>query len=142
MLETVQSLSQGFCGSLALEVFLAHCLKYDGCAWQEDVYRPQRSCIEIGRSHANHLAMVWIMGQEGPRELILGQPAISIVIIPLKHQLALVVGSADANQAETNLQFTGGDVPLPVHVEDAEGVDQVEVHFLGEAYFGAFEFYF
>mmetsp|Transcript_15028 Transcript_15028/g.18995 ORF Transcript_15028/g.18995 Transcript_15028/m.18995 type:complete len:542 (-) Transcript_15028:51-1676(-) len=123
----LESLADGLGGDLTTEVLSPHGAELQLSVWHEAVVAAVQRVAVVRATALAHRGVVSIEGEHGVAELAHVETAVTSGIVAGDEKVELLAGGEHADGGETLAQVSHRDATEVVHVEDLEGVRQVEV---------------
>ena len=118
-----------------------HGLEFKSGVWEEAVISSDSSWDIVRSSSVDHAGVVLVVSEESLRELGEVESSVSRLVISVHEELSLIVSWIDADGVETLHKLIDGDLAISDWlIEDVEGIEQVEVRFVGKVDFTSFKF--
>lgn len=118
-----------------------HVLEFKSGVWEEDIISSNGSWDIVGSSSVDHAGVVLVMSEERLRELGEVESSISRLVVSAQEEFSLIVSWVDADGVKTLHELINGDLAISDWlIEDVEGIEQVEVRFVGKVDFTSFKF--
>ena len=128
---TLQILTSGLCGSFLADHCPQQVFEGAGCRVGEHVvFAIDVDASVCAGATTEHLCIVWVFRCERLCELSVVESAVTVLIVALEEQLAIVLRNMHANVTKAVLQVQRRDCTDVVDVKHAEGVVGVEVRIL------------
>ena len=130
-------MTSGLSGALLANHCPQQILKSASCRIGEHVvFAIDVDASVCARATTEHLCVVWVFRCQCLGKLSVVESSVTILIVTLEEQLAVVLGNVHTNVAKAVLQVQRRDCTDVVDIEHAEGVISVEVRILDSLVFG------